>query len=130
MTRSASPGRALGGREVHAGDGPGLLRGDGVRPDGRLLREEPDGLRLTYDPAQGVDRYFDWQRLLEQAVFPMRAGTSSTFQPCDWQAGAGLAARTTIEPAPVVVLEALYSARPDGGSRSTPGAGSSPTPAS
>ena len=84
-----------------------------VIPMDDFYRDEPDALRQTYDAAQGVDHHFDWQRLLDQAVLPLRAGTSSTYQPFDWQAGAGLAAPTTVEPASVVVLEGVYSARPE-----------------
>ena len=84
-----------------------------VIPMDDFYRDESDALRQTYDAAQGVDRYFDWQRLLEQAVLPLRAGTSSNYQAFDWHAGAGLAAPTTIEPASVVILEGVYSARPE-----------------
>ena len=109
---AALDGHSAAGKSTHAAAIASEVE-TAVIPMDDFYRDESDALRQTYDAAQGVDRYFGWQRLLEQAVLPLRAGTSSTYQPFDWRAGAGLAAPTTIEPASVVILEGVYSARPE-----------------
>jgi molybdopterin-guanine dinucleotide biosynthesis protein A/uridine kinase len=61
-----------------------------------------------------VDAVIDWERLRAQALLPLRARQSATFQPYDWEADDGRLAPPKIIPASdVIVLEGVYAARPD-----------------
>lgn len=84
-----------------------------IVPMDDFYRDEAEDVRLTYDAAQGVRRYFHWERVLEAAVLPLRTGVGARYRPFDWQAGHGLADPVTIPSAPVVILEGIYSARPE-----------------
>jgi uridine kinase len=56
----------------------------------------------------------DWRRLRTEALEPLRAGRAATWHPFDFAAGAGLAALHVLcQPAPVVILDGLFSARPE-----------------
>jgi molybdenum cofactor guanylyltransferase len=64
------------------------------------------------DPAV-VDAVIDWERLRAEALFPLRARRSATFQPYDWDADDGrLAPPKTIPAADLVIVEGVYAARP------------------
>jgi uridine kinase len=75
--------------------------------------DEPEEVRLAYNAAEGVRRYFHWERLLEQALLPLRAGVAARYRPFDWKAGHGLGDEVVIGPAAVVIIEGVYSARPE-----------------
>lgn len=65
-------------------------------------------------PADRADRCIDWRRLRAEALAPLHAGCPAVWHPIDFAAGAGLAAQTEVRnPAPVVVLDGVYSARPE-----------------
>lgn len=73
-----------------------------------------DADRWALGPADGVDLYFDWQRLRDEALAPLRARAVATFRPYNWAAGRGLhPAPVTIGPAALVVIDGVYSARPE-----------------
>jgi uridine kinase len=56
----------------------------------------------------------DWRRLRAEALAPLLAGRSAVWHPFDFAAGAGLAAHTVRRsPSPVIVLDGVYSARPE-----------------
>jgi uridine kinase len=69
--------------------------------------------RLQLTPPQGIDRYFDWERLRLEAVLPLARGNRARYRPFDWVTGHGLTTRVTVEPSEVVLLEGVYSARPE-----------------
>ena len=61
-----------------------------------------------------VDAVIDWERLRDEALLPLRARQSATFQPYDWDADDGrLAPPKTIPAADVIILEGVYAARPE-----------------
>ena len=61
-----------------------------------------------------VDAVIDWERLRAEALLPLRAGQSATFQPYDWNADDGrLAPPKTIPAADVIIVEGVYAARPE-----------------
>ena len=79
-----------------------------------FYRDMRDTDRWALAPADGVDLYFDWQRLRDEALAPLRAGAVATFRPYNWAAGRGLhPAPVTIGPAALVVVDGVYSARPE-----------------
>jgi uridine kinase len=61
-----------------------------------------------------VDAVIDWERLRDEALLPLRAGESATYQPYDWDAADGrLAPPKTIQPADLIIVEGVYAARPE-----------------
>jgi uridine kinase len=61
-----------------------------------------------------VDAVIDWERLRDQALLPLRARESATFQPYDWDADDGqLAPPKTLPAADLIIVEGVYAARPE-----------------
>lgn len=86
----------------------------GVVAGDDFYRDLPDERRRALTPAEGVDLYFDWQRLRREALEPLRAGRAARYRPFDWRAGAGLAEQVVeVAPTPVIVLDGIYSGRPE-----------------
>ena len=79
-----------------------------------FYRDMPEARRWALTAAEGVDLYFDWQRLRKEAIEPLRAGRVARYRPFDWRAGAGLAEQVVeAVPTPVVVVDGVYSGRPE-----------------
>lgn len=65
-------------------------------------------------PADRAEHCIDWRRLRMEALEPLCAGRPAVWHPFDFATGTGLSAHTeTREPAAVVVLDGVYSARPE-----------------
>jgi uridine kinase len=61
-----------------------------------------------------VRECIDWRRLKTEALDPLLAGRSAAWHPFDFESGVGLAAHTiSREPADVIILDGVYSARPE-----------------
>lgn len=87
---------------------------DAAPVEGDLFyRDMPDEQRAVSTPEAGVAEYFDWERLRDQALVPLQRGEAARFRPFDWHRGAGLASPVMVPPRPVVVVEGVYSARPE-----------------
>jgi molybdopterin-guanine dinucleotide biosynthesis protein A len=70
--------------------------------------------REAMSDAAVVDAVIDWGRLRDEALLPLRAGKSATFQPYDWDADDGrLALPKTIPAADMIIVEGVYAARPE-----------------
>jgi uridine kinase len=78
-----------------------------------FYRDMPDAARVELSPAQGVARYFDWERLREEALTPLVQRESAAFGCFNWLAGRGLTRAVTIGPRDIVIIEGVYSARPE-----------------
>jgi uridine kinase len=66
----------------------------------------------TDDLLDGWDDQFTfWPRLEEQVLEPLRRGSPATYRRYEWHRQAFAAEPVTVEPAPVVVLEGVSSAR-------------------
>ena len=79
-----------------------------------FYRDMPEEQRWTLTAAQGVAEYFDWQRLRHEVLEPLRAGQAARYRPFSWRPEGGLDDRVvTVDPAPIVVLEGIYAARPE-----------------
>jgi uridine kinase/CTP:molybdopterin cytidylyltransferase MocA len=94
----------------------------GLRSEGSVLecddfyRHTLPRLTLTQREAMSdgavVDAVIDWERLRAEALLPLRAGRSATFQPYDWIADDGRLAPPKIIPAAdVIIVEGVYTAR-------------------
>jgi uridine kinase len=72
------------------------------------------GQREAMSDAAVVDAVIDWERLRDDALLPLRAGQSVTFQPYDWDADDGrLAPPKRIPAADMIIVEGVYAARPE-----------------
>ncbi len=56
----------------------------------------------------------DWRRLRTQALEPLARGTAARYQPYDWAVDDGRLARERwLAPQPVIILDGVYSGRPE-----------------
>jgi uridine kinase len=78
-----------------------------------FYRDLPEAERLALTPEDGVDRYFDWERLRDDALTPLMEHKHARFRQFDWIAGGGLVGEVIVEPREVVIVEGVYSARPE-----------------
>jgi uridine kinase len=77
-----------------------------------FYRDMPDAERRELSPAEGVDRYFDWQRLRDEALAPLVRREPARFRRFNWIRGQGLTGSVIVEARDVVVVvEGVYSAR-------------------
>ena len=77
-----------------------------------FYRPMPDREREQLDAEQGYHRYFDWERLRDQVLIPLRDGQAARYQIYDWATGQ-LGAWREIASGTVVVVEGVYSTRPE-----------------
>jgi uridine kinase len=69
--------------------------------------------RETMSDAEVTDAVIDWRRLRDEALGPLIAGRPARFRPYDWSADDGrLAAEKIVRPADLIIVEGVYSARP------------------
>ena len=92
--------------------GGSILEGDDFYRD--TLPNLTAAQREAMSDATVVKAVIDWARLRDQALLPLRAGESATFQPYDWDADDGrLALPKTIPAADVIIVDGVYAARPE-----------------
>jgi len=61
-----------------------------------------------------VEGAVDWERLRTEALVPLLAGETASWHPFDFASRAGLDPRIiSCSPAPVIILDGLYSTRPE-----------------
>ncbi|SDS59046.1 Uridine kinase [Streptomyces sp. TLI_053] len=77
-----------------------------------FYRPMPDHEREQLDAEQGYHRYFDWERLRDQVLIPLRDRQAARYQIYDWTTGQ-LGAWREIAPGTVVIVEGVYSTRPE-----------------
>ena len=77
-----------------------------------FYRPMDESERYALDAAAGYVYYYDWKRLEEQVLLPLRAAQSVCYQQYDWQRNL-LDGWVTIKPEGIVVVEGCYSMRPE-----------------
>lgn len=89
-----------------------LVRGDDFySPD--LARLAPPEREALTD-AEVAASVIDWRRLRTEVLEPLVSRQPATFRPYDWERNDGsLGAGQRVEPGGVVILEGVYSARPE-----------------
>lgn len=88
-------------------DGAVVVEGDD------FYRDLPDDTRAGLDAAAGYDQYFDWQRLRAEVLVPVREGRRTLrYQRYDWEQ-ARLGAWIAVPMPPVVLVEGVYTLRPE-----------------
>jgi uridine kinase len=63
-------------------------------------------------PEEAYQRYFDWRRLRDEVLIPLRGGKRARYQRNDWTADR-FAEWIEIEPSEIVVVEGVFSMRPE-----------------
>ena len=68
--------------------------------------------RRGVGPRDSYERYFDWTRLLEEAIEPLRRRRHARFRRYDWERNR-LGEWRELAPANVVIVEGVFSTRPE-----------------
>jgi len=78
-----------------------------------FYRDMPESDRLDLTAKQGVDRYFDWERLRAEAIIPLAQRTRAQYRRFDWVTGHGLTKDVSVDPRNILRVEGVYAARPE-----------------
>ncbi|MET9617444.1 uridine kinase family protein [Kitasatospora indigofera] len=108
----AIDGTGGSGKTTLAAAVAGHLDGADVVHVDDFYRPMPDHEREQLDAEQGYHRYFDWERLRDQVLIPLRNGGAARYQLYDW-ATERLGAWREIAPGTLVIVEGVYAARPE-----------------
>lgn len=111
-TLVAIDGATASGKTTLADEVAALLDGSQIVHGDDFYRPMPDSERECLDAEQGYRRYFDWERLREQVLVPLRDGRSARYQVYDWGTGQ-LGGWREVPSGTVVLVEGVYSARPE-----------------
>ncbi|MHB1510485.1 MAG: uridine kinase family protein [Acidimicrobiales bacterium] len=107
----AIDGYGASGKTTCAGLLAGLLGATVVHTDDFF--QQP--CATSRDPkSQGVElsSYYDWQRVRDEALEPLRDGRSATYRSYDWERRGLSEDRRELSPSRVVLLEGVLSAAP------------------
>ena len=105
-------GKSILATAVALRSGASVLEGDDFYRD--TLPQLTVSQREAMSDVAVVNAVIDWERLRDQALLPLLAGTSATFQPYNWETDDGrLAPPKTIPAAEVIIVEGVYAGRPE-----------------
>ena len=108
----AVDGHSAAGKSTFASELVGRLGAARIPGDDFYRAMDPDA-RAALNAQQGAALYDDWERMLNEAVTPLRHSQPARYRPYDWSRNR-LSERThTIRPASVVVVEGLFVSRPE-----------------
>jgi len=117
--RKATPGRAevfVLAIDGHGGSGKTTIATEVARLTGAALVHTDDFFAESA-LAPGIQRamtsYYDWRRLREQAILPLRSRRRASFRRVNWDTGGGPAGVATVDPADLIVVEGVFSAAPE-----------------
>ncbi len=108
----AVDGQGGSGKSTFARELAGLLLAAVVVEGDDFYRVMPEDVRARLGPEEGYESYFDWQRLRDQVLDPVRSQESVLrYQRYDWQRGQ--LGESLERPMPdVVIVEGVYTLRP------------------
>jgi uridine kinase len=66
-----------------------------------------------YSVQEAYENYFDWRRLRNDVLMPLRAGLRARYQRYDWSTDRLAAQWMLVEPREIVVVEGVFSMRPE-----------------
>ena len=111
-TLVAIDGLTCAGKSTLAGHVAGALQDAAVVGLDDFYRPLAAEERATLDPKESYDRYFDWERLLLDVLVPLSRHSRTRYRRYDWVT-TGLGEWHEIEPRRVVIVEGVYSTRPE-----------------
>ena len=86
----------------HSSDAPWIIQCDDFyRP-----------LNLQCTPEEAYEKYFDWRRLCDEALLPLRGGKPARYRRYDWSTDR-LAEWIEVEPREIILVEGVFSTRPE-----------------
>jgi uridine kinase len=112
ITVVAADGHSAAGKSTFAGGLAERMPAAVVAGDDfyRVMDEDE---RAALTPAEGAAWYYDWERLRDEALLPLRDRRPAVFRPYEWEAN-DLADRViTIAPEPLIIVEGLFVSRPE-----------------
>ena len=101
----SAAGKSTFAEALASGTGAALVRGDD------FYRVMDEAVRAELAPAKGVELYYDWQRMRDEVLLPLRAGASASYHPYDWDSGRLASRLVKVPAAAVVILEGLFVSR-------------------
>ena len=111
-TLVAIDGLTCAGKSTLAGQVAGELQDAAVVDVDDFYRPMAAEERAMLGPKESYDRYFDWERLLRDVLVPLSTHSRARYRRYDWVTN-GLAEWHEIEPRGVVIVEGVYSTRPE-----------------
>lgn len=102
----SAAGKSMFADALASRTGAAVVRGD----DFYRVMDEAERAELA--PAEGVELYYDWQRMRDEVLLPLRAGTPAEYHPYDWDSGRLASRFVKVPAAAVVILEGLFVSRP------------------
>ncbi len=78
-----------------------------------FYRPMDEATRITLSPQEGYMRYFDWERLRDEVLTLLSMGKPGHYQRYDWPTERVLPEIVPVEPNGVVIVEGVYSLRPE-----------------
>jgi uridine kinase len=103
----SAAGKSTFATAVAARTDAALISGDDFY---RVMSEEA---RAQLPAQEGIERYFDWERMRAEVLVPLSEGRSAVYRPYDWETRLLADQATTIRAAPAVVLDGVFSTRPE-----------------
>jgi uridine kinase len=101
----SAAGKSTFAQALASRTGAVLVRGDD------FYRVMDEAVRADLSPAEGVELYYDWQRMRDEVLLPLRAGSPASYQPYDWNSGRLASRLVKVSAAAVVILEGLFVSR-------------------
>ncbi|MFF3448770.1 uridine kinase [Streptomyces sp. NPDC002667] len=109
----AVDGMGGSGKSTLASAVAGLAGAAVVHGDDFYRPMDPDE-RAALTPAQGYDRYFDWERLRDEVLTPLATGHDAYYRRYDWPTGALVTDELcAVTRDGIVLVEGVYTARPE-----------------
>jgi uridine kinase len=69
-------------------------------------------LSAQSSPEEAYEKYFDWRRLRDEALLPLRSGQRARYRRYDWSTDR-LAEWIEVEPREIILVEGVFSTRPE-----------------
>ena len=111
-TLVAIDGLTCAGKSTLAGQLAAALQDAAVVDvDDFYRRLSPDEVAML-GPEESYDRYFDWERMIQDVLLPLGGGSAARYRRYDWITGS-FAEWRQIEPRAVVIVEGVYTTRPE-----------------
>jgi uridine kinase len=76
----------------------------------RVMKDED---RAQLSQSEGIERYFDWERMRSDVLVPLRDGRDAIYRRYNWSSGILAEDATTINAASAVVVDGVYASRPE-----------------
>ncbi|WP_339127400.1 hypothetical protein WJM95_00465 [Streptomyces sp. f51] len=109
----AVDGMGGSGKSTLASAVAGLAGAAVVHGDDFYRPMDPDE-RAALTPAQGYDRYFDWERLRDEVLTPLATGHHAHYRRYDWPTGSLVTDELcAVTCDGIVLVEGVYTARPE-----------------